>query len=536
MDNPRFHPDDNHPVNIFSENKPIEEVLRESEARQAFLLMLSDHLRPLSNAVAVQETVTRFTREYFKTDRSYYCEIDGDYVTIRRDDSRPDLPSVAGHYSLSQMPVFRSLSQSGKPIVVNNVRTTDTVDDNLRELCIQLKVIGYINVPVMKDQQLVGNFCLTHCSPRTWTATEVQMAVEIAERTWAAVERARTEEALARSNQKIFEILSSITDDFYVLDRNWRFVYANKQFTGRIGKLPEDFIGNNIWEMFPKHVGTILYENFHASMDRGEKRRFEVIGQYTDACYSMTSFPSTEGITVIGTDITERKRAEDAQREQRVHLEIQRRLLEYREQERQAIALDLHDGPVQDINSLLFKIQLVKEMVKNPLIANELDKISTGLRSSVQNLREMINEMRPPSLIRFGLAKALYAFFETYRERHPEVLFQITLMEDGSRLSEPVRLGLFRILQEALTNIIKHAGASQVDVTLLCDDDQVVLEIHDNGKGFAVSDDLTDYSVGDHFGLVGMRERAIAAGGKFQIISVPGNGTIVKVSIPTGTP
>ncbi len=122
-------------------------------------------------------------------------------------------------------------------------------------------------------------------------------------------------EALARSSQKTSEILSSITDDFYVLDRNWVFVYANKQFTGRIGKEPEDFIGNCIWEMFPKHVGSVLYENFHASMDKGELRRFEVGGQYTDAYYSMTSFPSAEGITVLGSAITTRVRAEGEVRE-----------------------------------------------------------------------------------------------------------------------------------------------------------------------------------------------------------------------------
>jgi PAS domain S-box-containing protein len=124
-------------------------------------------------------------------------------------------------------------------------------------------------------------------------------------------QRKLAEEVLARSNRKISEILSSITDDFYVLDRDWKFVYANQQFTGKIGKKPEDFIGNCIWEMFPKHVGSILYENFQASMEKGEKRRFEIGGQYTDAWYSMTSFPSAEGITVLGTEITERKEAEE---------------------------------------------------------------------------------------------------------------------------------------------------------------------------------------------------------------------------------
>ncbi len=137
--------------------------------------------------------------------------------------------------------------------------------------------------------------------------------------------RKQVEEALAQSNAKLAEVLNSIQDDFYVLDRNWNFVFASRQFTGRIGKAPEDFIGKNIWEMFPKHLGTIFEENFRATMEQREIRRFEIPGKYTDAWYSMTSFPSPEGITVLGTETTERKKMEEALRESE---EKYRRLIE----------------------------------------------------------------------------------------------------------------------------------------------------------------------------------------------------------------
>lgn len=124
-------------------------------------------------------------------------------------------------------------------------------------------------------------------------------------------DRKRAEQQLERSNQKLNEILASIQDDFYVLNRDWNFVYANRLFASKIGKEPEDFIGNNIWEMLPKHIAQSLEENFRAAMEKREIRRFEIPGQYTNAWYSMTAFPSVEGITVVGTDITERKRAEE---------------------------------------------------------------------------------------------------------------------------------------------------------------------------------------------------------------------------------
>lgn len=125
-------------------------------------------------------------------------------------------------------------------------------------------------------------------------------------------ERKQMEEQLTQSNHRLAEILSSIQDEFYVLDRDWKFVYASKLFTSKVGKEPKDFIGNNIWTMFPKHLDTDLEENFRAAMEQREVRRFQISGKYTNAWYQMTAFPSAEGITVLGTDITERKRAEQS--------------------------------------------------------------------------------------------------------------------------------------------------------------------------------------------------------------------------------
>ncbi|SPF46964.1 hypothetical protein SBF1_3740014 [Candidatus Desulfosporosinus infrequens] len=139
-------------------------------------------------------------------------------------------------------------------------------------------------------------------------------------RTTNITERKEVKEGLYRSNQKLNEILSSIQDDFYVLDRDWNFVYANRQFTSRIDKEPQDFIGNNIWRMFPKHIGTEYEENIRSVMDKREIRRFDVGGKYTDSYYQMAVFPSEEGITVLGIDITEQKKAEKRIKEQNAQL------------------------------------------------------------------------------------------------------------------------------------------------------------------------------------------------------------------------
>lgn len=129
-------------------------------------------------------------------------------------------------------------------------------------------------------------------------------------------------EIFNKTNLNIREILESIKEDFYVLSRDWIFLYANKKFTSRIGKEPADFIGQNIWQMFPKHIGTMYEENLRTAMEKGETREFEVHGQYTDAWYQMKVYPSEDGLTILGTDITDRKKTEESLNIERERLRV----------------------------------------------------------------------------------------------------------------------------------------------------------------------------------------------------------------------
>jgi signal transduction histidine kinase len=192
-------PEDHHVAVLFNnitERKRTEAALRESEQRQAYLLKLGDALRPLDDAVAIQEAVTRTALEHFGADRCYYCEIEGDEAIIRWDAARDDLPSVAGVYPLGSFSILKAVIEAGRPFVVPDVRTSDLVDEDLRRLCLRLQVVSYVDVPVVKADRTVGVLCLVQSTPRNWTHLDVALAVETAERTWAAVERARAEAAL----------------------------------------------------------------------------------------------------------------------------------------------------------------------------------------------------------------------------------------------------------------------------------------------------------------------------------------------------
>jgi PAS domain S-box-containing protein len=191
--------------NDITKRKRAEESLRVSERQTAFQLELSDALRPLSDAAEIHSTVTRMARDYFEADRCYYCEIEGDRSFIRQDASRDDLPSVVGEYRLDSYPIFRTVVDAGRPVVVEDSRTAHVLDEELKRLCLEMQILSFLDVPVIKDGRPVGILCITSCAPRSWTEHDVMLAVETAERTWVAVDRARAEVSLREANERLLE-------------------------------------------------------------------------------------------------------------------------------------------------------------------------------------------------------------------------------------------------------------------------------------------------------------------------------------------
>ena len=204
-----------------SARRLAEQTLRESEARQAYLLALSDALRPVTGAVEVQATVTDTARRYFGADRCYYGEVDGDTVTIRRDAARPGLPSMAAVYALGELPRFNAVYQEGQPMVVADMEAAPFMEESLKQVCRDSGIVAYLNVPVRRGGKLVGTLSLAHSTPRVWTALEVALLQETAERTWAAVAQARTEDALRQSEVQFRLLVTATSDTVYRMGADW---------------------------------------------------------------------------------------------------------------------------------------------------------------------------------------------------------------------------------------------------------------------------------------------------------------------------
>lgn len=195
---------------------------------------------------------------------------------------------------------------------------------------------------------------------------------------------------------------------------------------------------------------------------------------------------------------------------------------EAQEEERRRLARDLHDGPAQQ------RAALIATLDDQPG-ANQVSTKAVASRV-LDELRRVARDQRPTLLDDLGIVPALEWLTSETRERTG---MGVTLSVEGKpgRLAPDKEVALYRITQEALRNAERHARASAVEVTLRFSDDEIELEVHDDGSGFDVPDQPGGYLHAGRLGLMGMNERAQLAGGSLEIHSVPGDGTAVKAQI-----
>jgi signal transduction histidine kinase len=203
-----------------------------------------------------------------------------------------------------------------------------------------------------------------------------------------------------------------------------------------------------------------------------------------------------------------------------------------REDERLQIAADLHDGPIQRLTSMGLTAELARRRLakgNKTGTARLLEQLTGDLGDEVMSLRRVMVELRPPVLEEWGLSEALHAYVADF-ERRTGIKCLIRA-RTGERFDHSRETILYRVTQEALTNVAKHARADHVWIALSATGGTVGLVIRDDGDGFdpATLDVLVDEG---HFGLAGIRQRVEVAGGTFKVSSEPGKGTTIVVSLP----
>jgi signal transduction histidine kinase len=225
-------------------------------------------------------------------------------------------------------------------------------------------------------------------------------------------------------------------------------------------------------------------------------------------------------------------RLEEAERREALRGELLRRVVAAQESERQRIARELHDATGQALTALGLGLRGVATSYArqdNDQIDKRLRQLEDLTAQSLDELRQLIADLRPSHLDDLGLAAALRWYTKNLQTRVP---FEIQVEINGAErpLTSSVKIALYRVAQEALTNIIKYAAARQVRVHLNYGEQEVMLQVEDNGLGFDV--EAQAKSTRSQWGLLGMQERAALLGGRFDLYSVVGQGTRVQVMMP----
>lgn len=347
----------------------------------------------------------------------------------------------------------------------------------------------------------------------------------------------KVEQKLAASEEHFQVALKNSPILVYTTDRDLRYTWI---YNVPFGATEEQIIGKTDEELNGAENPAELAALKRSVLETGVGKRKEIRWQYQgkEHVYDLTVEPirsevgEITGLTVAAIDITEKRRLEQAAHEGQVQIELQRRLMEQRERERLTIAQEIHDGPTQTLASALLHLELSKVRLSDPALIAALDPIAQNVKEAIRELRDILAELRPPLLERFGLSSAMRTHAHEFRQKYPELKLTHDIAEDQGKLSEEACLSLFRIYQEALNNIVRHAYATKAQVRFYFVENIAVLEVEDNGKGLEVIPDLTIHTENGHDGLAGMKERAEAVRGEFEVRSRTGKGTAVIAKIP----
>jgi signal transduction histidine kinase len=232
------------------------------------------------------------------------------------------------------------------------------------------------------------------------------------------------------------------------------------------------------------------------------------------------------GVQGTARDMTERRRAQEALRI------YSRRLIEAQEAERQSLARELHDEIGQVLTAVRINLQRVQNSCQIEVCLPHVEESIVVVDEALTRIRELSLELRPSLLDDLGLAAALRWYVDRYGQRTGIVAEVQNGFEERGRLPRELETECFRIAQEALTNVARHAQASRVSVQLEGDQERLVLTITDNGTGFDTDNLLRTASAASTLGLRGMKERALAMNGHVEIESSPGKGTHIRASFP----
>ncbi|MDN5205058.1 PAS domain S-box protein [Fulvivirgaceae bacterium BMA10] len=347
-------------------------------------------------------------------------------------------------------------------------------------------------------------------------------------------ERRRAAEALRKEKETAQTYLDVANAIFIVLDKDEQVIRVNQKGCEVLQREEQDILGKNWFEHFVpesermkvrKTFDSMAYEpadtiRHFESMIITPSKEFRLIEWHNTVIYDEEGKPSAT--ISSGIDITERKKMESS---------LMNAVLQGQEQERKRVAKELHDGLGQSLSAINLNLNALEPELEifNQKFRSTYNKLKLLLENTISDVKTISHNLMPRILENYGLVKALDYLFGFIDETNQiKINFQPYGLE--CRVDPKVEIALYRIVQELMNNILKHAQSKEVNVQLVKHEDSIVLLIEDDGRGFDIAS--VNQVSSDGFGLKNIATRVKALDGLLELDSTPGKGTSVTVELP----
>jgi signal transduction histidine kinase len=343
--------------------------------------------------------------------------------------------------------------------------------------------------------------------------------------------RRRAEQVVQLERNKLKSILDAMEDGVYIVNQQYDIEYANPTLEHEFGPMN----GRKCYEYLYDRTDVCPWCPNQQVWQGISVRREQILKNGKIHELFDTPLENADGNLAklaISHDITARKQAEEEILQRNHELAIlSRRLVEIQESERHYISRELHDETGQALTSLMLRLgMLERDLQRGMSVADRVAELKHTVEEVLAELHRLAVELRPASLDHVGLVPALRQYAERITERHGLIVDFGAIGLDEERLPPEMEITIYRIVQEALVNVVQHAQATHADVVVERRPERVQVIIEDNGLGF----DAAAAIYAGRLGLLGMRERAEMLGGHLMIDSAPGAGTTVVMEAPYG--
>ena len=347
-------------------------------------------------------------------------------------------------------------------------------------------------------------------------------------------------ESFIKENNRLALIAEQTADAVIIHDSNLNVSFWNSSAEKMFGYKKAEILGKTAMLIIPKNRSKELKENFNAISKNKVIKNFETQrlaknGALIDVSISASALIDPKSKKIIGDivsirDISEKLIAKKSQLQLEKNRQLTTIIQDHIEDERRSLARELHDELGQYVSAIKIFAQNItnRSKGKDDDIQESSLSVTAAANQIYDGMHNIIRKLRPGSLDNLGLRDTLKDLVATWKKQHKELDIGLRVDADLDNLGEAININVYRIIQEAMNNCLKHADASKVNIIIEKKDKNLYLEFADNGIGFNKS----ILSKTKQFGLVGIQERANSLRGKFELITAKNKGTILKFYIP----